>query len=181
MKTLLAVFLFAIEVYYAQIIPHTVTITASKDSVLADEVFDVTYSLKCPAGYIYIGVQEGYFETIGMDRWEGEIKDGETKTVMFTVKLKETSKGEIEGIVPIGMGFSYEPFGEKISGGNGAFDGILITIADFKEMKSKTTEVIKGKMNKVNGINNITIYPTGTHKLPLNKQLIIDTTATKQE
>lgn len=179
MKTFFAIFLFAMQVCYAQIIPHTVTIVALKDSVLADEVFTVTYSLKCPAGYVYIGIQEGYFETIGMDRWEGEIKDDETKTVTFTVKLKESSKIGIQEIVPLGIGFSYKPFGEKISGGDGAFDGIIITISDFKEMKSKINKVIKRKMNKVNGNNNITIYPTGKHKLPLNKQLVIDTTVSR--
>ncbi|MBU0561125.1 MAG: hypothetical protein ABIJ23_03465 [Candidatus Magasanikbacteria bacterium] len=179
MKTLLAIFLFAIEVCYAQLIPHIVSITSSKDSVLADEAFTVTYSLKCPAGYIYIGLNEGYFESIGKDRWEGEIKDDETKTVTFTVKLKESAKAGIQKKVPLSIGFSYTPFGEKISAETS--EGIIIIVTDFKEMKDKINKVIKGNMNKVNNINNINIYPTNTNKLPLNKRLIIDTTIPRQE
>ena len=184
MKTLLVLFLFAFEVCYAQLIPHTASITASKDSILADETFNVTYSLiECLPGYIYIGVGDGYFETIGRDRWEGEIKDGETKTVVFTVKLKERAKAGIQEKAPLSIGFSYHPFGERIS--PEISDVVIITITDFIEMKDKVTKIKKGDTNKVNGINNIDLnfYPvTGDSNSPsLKKTVIRDTTFPKLE
>jgi len=184
MKTLIALFLFAIEVCYAQLIPHTASITASKDSVLAHETFNVTYSLtEFLPGYIYIGVGDGYFETIGRDRWEGEIKDGETKTVVFTVKLKESTKAGIQEKTPLSIGFSYHPFGKRIL--PEVSDVIMITITDFREMKDKINKVIKGKMNKVNGINNIDLnfYPVDndSNSPSLKKSVIRDTTFPKLE
>lgn len=183
MKTLLVVFLFAFEVCYAQFIPHTATITTSKDSILADEAFNVTYSLKCPAGYIYIGLNDDYFEAIGKDRWEGEITDDQTITVMFTVKLKERMKAGIQEKAPLSIGFSYHPFGKRISAEYSK--SILITITDLREMKSKINKVIKGKMNKVNGINNIDLnfYPIDCDSnIPsLKKTVVRDTTFPKLE
>jgi hypothetical protein len=79
MKTVLFVFLFMIDVCFVQFIPYKATITTSKDSVFSSETFTLTYSLTEVEGYVYIGVQEGYFKTIGTDRWEGKIKAGETK------------------------------------------------------------------------------------------------------
>ena len=53
----------------------------------------MSYTLKdCYPGYIYIGLMGDYIEANDMDRWEGEINDGETKIVLFTVKLKRVIK-----------------------------------------------------------------------------------------
>ena len=54
MKNLLSIILFVIKVSFGQSIPHDATLTASKDSILSDETFLVTYILDCPPGYIYI-------------------------------------------------------------------------------------------------------------------------------
>ncbi len=140
MRTILFVFLISVELCYAQIIPHEASLTVSKDSVLSTEEFIVTYSFTGLAeAYIYIGVQYGYFETIGKDRWEGKIKEGETKKITFTLKLKESSKAEIEQKVPLAIGFSYTPFDEKIL--RGTFESVFITIIDFNEFKSKNEKV----------------------------------------
>lgn len=48
------------------------TLTPSKNSKLSTEEFTVTYSFTEVEGYIYIGVMDGYFETINNDR--GRVK-----------------------------------------------------------------------------------------------------------
>ena len=135
MKTIVFFLLVTTEICYAQMIPHKATITTSKDSILSNETFTVTYSLTGVKGYVYIGVKEGFFETIGKDRWEGKINEGETKTVAFTVKLKESGKRWIHKNVLLIIGFSYKPFGKKVW--DGIFDDVRIRIIDFKEMKFK--------------------------------------------
>ena len=142
-NVLLIILLSIIEVCYAQFIPHKASITPSKNAVLSSETFTVTYSLTEVQGYIYIGVQTGHFEVIGKDRWEGYIKIGETVTVTFIVKLKESSLAWIEKKVSLGIGFSRKSFGERI-GSYGEFKSVLITITDFNELKYK----IKGELEK---------------------------------
>lgn len=184
MKTFFAIFLFTIEVCYAQLIPHTASITTTKDSIFADEVFNVTYSLMCPAGYIYIGLNDDYFEAIGKDRWEGEIKDDQTITVMFTVKIKERMKAGIQEKAPLSIGFSYHPFGERISAEYSK--SILISITDLREMKEKINKMINGRTNKINDTNNINnnnLYPIplDTNIPMLKKTIIGDTTFPRHE
>jgi|GEM_PF-6254686 len=179
MKTLLAILIFAIvEINYAQIIPHKATLTASKDSALADETFTVTYTLKdCYPGHIYIGLMDGYFEAIGSDRWDGEIKEGETKTAIFTVKLKDSAKKWIQEKIPLEIGYSYEPFSERI-GEHGTFDGIIIKIENYKEIKAEISETRKKILDKQNGIY---LYPVDSNTILLKKGYKIDTTIPRQE
>ena len=184
MKTILFFLLATAGICYAQMIPYKATLTASKDSVLSDETFTVTYSLTNVKGYVYIGVQNGYFETIGKDRWEGEIKVGETKTIIFTVKLKERAKAGIQRKVPLSVGFSYKPFGERI-GEWGEFDGVIIKIIDYKKPKyrfSKDTLFIK-KNDSSKIINRFEIIQIKLDKLldqdtnMMKNKIKIDTTS----
>jgi len=135
MKYMFLIFLFAIQICFAQFIPHEATLTASKDSIMSNEAFTVTYSLTGVQGHVYIGLKWGFFRPIGNDRWEGEIKPEETKTVTFTVKLKESAKKWVRKKVPLDVGFSHKPFSKRVL--DGVFTDVYVNIIDFKEMKSK--------------------------------------------
>lgn len=148
------IFLFTTQICFSQFIPHKATLTASKDSIMSDETFTVTYSLTGVQGHVYIGVQYGYFETIGKDRWNGEIKPGETKKVSFTVKLKENVKESIQRKIPLEVGFSYHPFGNKILRAHP--EGVIITIIDYKQLRSKFN---KNRLGKIKN-HVFDLYPT---------------------
>ena len=181
MKTLLLLLLFSFGICQAQVIPYKANISVSKEQIKSNEEFTVTYSLTDVQGYVYIGVKDGYFETIGNDRWEGEIKEGETKTVTFTVKLKDSSKKWIQSKVPLLVGFSYRPFDKRISGGQ--YEQINIEIADFDVIRnSVTANLIKGKnVKKVNSISSVTLYPSTYSGLPFSNTFTVDATIPKQE
>jgi hypothetical protein len=150
MKKILFIFLLTIGFGYAQQYQHSASIKVLKDSISSNETFTATYSISEIGGYIYIGVQNGRFETIGTDRWEGEIKLGETKTVTFTVKIKENWKAELNKKVALRIGFSFRPFGEFIN--DGVFDEVIIKITDYDELKQINES--KKKLNKT-GMNNV--------------------------
>ena len=157
-------------------IPYKATLTASKDSVLSDEAFTVTYSLTNVKGYVYIGVQRGYFETIGKDRWEGEIKVGETKTITFTLKFKKNVILGTQKKAILSVGFSYKPFGERI-GEWGEYESILIKIIDYNKLEhrfSTNKKFIKLDSSKTNKV-----HPVEIIKMKLDKLLTPDSNKTK--
>ena len=174
MKTILLILLFSAGLCLSQTIAHKAIISTSKDSVKSDEKFTVTYSLTDVHGYVYIGVKDGYFETIGNDRWEGEIKEGETKTVTFTVKLKDSSKKWIQRKVPLLVGFSYKPFDKRISAGKYEQKNLIIT--DFDKIKDSSKKA--GCNSKA---SHPKISPSGYNTTPVNKEFKADTTIIKQQ
>jgi hypothetical protein len=181
-KILIFVSLSIIEVCYAQFIPHKASFTSSKDAVLSSEEFTVTYSLTEVEGYVYIGIEDLYFEIIGDDRWEGFIKMGETASVTFNVKFKEKFKPYLyNDKIPIGIGFSYQPFGERI-GEKGEFKSIVITLTDFNDFKQEEKRIIKDSTKSGDdSIQNLNLYPIPYDtKIPrLRKEIILDTNSIK--
>ena len=152
--------LLSVGVSYAQIIPHTATISASKDSVYSTEIFTVTYTLTHIEGYFHIGLR-GNFETIGTDRWEGFVKDNEITRVSFKVKLKEKAL-HLRKKQRIYVGFSYGPFGEKVIGAH--YKIIPITIIDYEKSKKRINGEMTGNnttqtTNSSNQTINVTIIP----------------------
>ena len=167
-----------VGVSYAQIIPHTATISASKDSVYSTEIFTVTYTLTHIEGYFYIGLR-GNFETIGTDRWEGFVKDNEITRVSFKVKLKEKAL-PLSKKQRIYVGFSYGPFGEKVIGAH--YKIIPITIIDNERLKKLKNDTKMGN-STVQSNNSATVTITigsgqvTTSAIPMEtKTFEIDTT-----
>ncbi len=68
-KTILFFLISLFNICYSQYLMYNATLTASKTTVSSTETFAVTHTLSGLEGYVYIGVQYGYFETIGPDRW----------------------------------------------------------------------------------------------------------------
>jgi len=155
MRYILLILLFAISVSYAQFIPHEATLTASKDSIMSDETFTVTYSLTGVQGHVYIGLKWGFFEPIGSDRWDGIIKLGDTKTVTFTVRLKENAKKWVHKKVPLDVGFSYKPFGKRVL--DGVFSDVYVNLIDFKEITSNIK--LNEQLRKTSSTQNVALYP----------------------
>ena len=82
----------------------------------------------------YMVVKDNYFESAAKDRWEGEIKEGETKSITFILRLKQyTQEVYRRPKYPLEVGFSYKRFGDKILGG-GEFNSIIIKVIDYKEI-----------------------------------------------
>jgi parallel beta-helix repeat protein len=177
MKKLIFFFLLiVINTCQAQRYPAETTITASKDSILSDEVFSVTYSITTSSGYYYIGVVDDYFETIGNDRWEGEMKDGETKTITFNVKLKEAAKKSVGRSALLSIGFSLKPFGEIINGSHNT--SLFIKIIDYDKFKQKYTPDTTVTINEGFRIITVPLFP---HDVQTGKTFKPDTTKPRIE
>lgn len=183
-KVLFIILLSIIEVCYAQFIPHKASITPTKDGVLSSETFTVTYSLTEVEGYVYIGVEDLYFEVIGPDRWEGYIKMGETVNVTFTLKFKEKFKPYLSSEnVSIGIGFSYHQFGERI-GEKGVFESISITLCDYKDFNQEEKRIlIDSTKSGDSTIQYLNLYPIpfDTNIPIFRKEIILDTNSQKLE
>jgi len=183
-KVLLIILLSVIEVCYAQFIPHKASITLSKDAVLSSEEFTVTYSLTEVEGYVYIGIEDFYFEIIGDDRWEGYIEMGETANINFRVKFKDKLKPNLSSNrVPLSIGFSYHPFGE-IVGGKGVFESISITLSDYDDFKQEEKRIlIDSTKSGDSTIQYLNLYPIpfDTNIPRFRKEIILDTNSQKLE
>jgi len=167
-------FLFTIGICFAQLIPHIATLTPSKDSVRPDEVFTVTYTLTNIKGYVYIASEDAYFETIGNNKWEGEIQEGEVKTLTFQMRLMKNAMERIYGgKARISVGFSYQPD----NGENRWVEhkSIIMKIIDFGEFINKTKN--EDSFNKINGTQNINIiFDENSPFLQRDIQLVPDAT-----
>ncbi len=146
MKSILIFLLLLFEVTFPQIFPHQATLVASNDSVFSDEEFTVYYTLTGVEGYFYVGFRQDYFEVIGDNKWEGEIKAGEIKRISFQVKLKEKSKQLIQKRVPLVIGFGQKPLNEYMTNTSES-KGIIIIVKDYDQLKHKY-KTIKKKSNQ---------------------------------
>jgi hypothetical protein len=164
-RLILLMILLIVELCYAQLIPYKATIIPSKEAVLSSETITVTYTLTEVEGYVYIGVQDGYFDIIGKDRWEGYIKYGESANVSFTIKFKEKIKPYLYGDnVSLSIGFSFYPFGEAVIGG--AFETILIKLSDLDDFDKKERE-LKDSTDQGNGSS----LRLDLHLIPYNTEM----------
>lgn len=160
MKTVSLFLLLLTNLCLAQEIPCIITLASSKDSVLSTEEFTVTYSLSEVEGYIYIGVAPSSFEVIGPDRWEGEIKAGETKTVSFRLKLsKEASESRfISKSNHVEITWGREPFGKYVLRGF-VTKSVSIKLKDFAELRRRNTEKAKQSSKKDGNTIQLQILP----------------------
>lgn len=165
MKKILIIILLTFKVCYSQLIPHTDTLTVSKDSISYDETFTVTYTLTDVKGYVYIGVAPGPIKVIGNDRWEGNINYGEKKKLKFRVKIKENLKHGIEEYVNVSVGFSFKPFGNVAT--RGQFESVLVKVFNFQEYGKKYSDkVIKKEDHRYKSGDTIPISTPDSFKLP---------------
>lgn len=120
----------------AQKYPYVMSLVSSKDSVLSTEVFTVTFSLSEVKGYVYIGVVPGSCETIGPERWEGEIKAGEIKTISFRLKLRKNASDDyyIRKSIPVSVAWGREPLGKNVLRRLG-IESVLIKLKDYAELR----------------------------------------------
>ncbi|MCH9029809.1 MAG: hypothetical protein IH819_09405 [Bacteroidetes bacterium] len=180
---LLIIFLSIIEICYAQSIPHKASITPSKDAVLSSETFTVTYSLTEVEGYVYIGIEDLYFEIIGDDRWEGYVNMGEIVNVTFTLKFKEKFKPYLSSEnAALGIGFSYHPFGDVVGGGE--FKSISVTLIDYNDFKQEGQRILKDSTKSSDSsIQSLNYYliPYDTEIPRMRKEVIPDTNSIKLE
>lgn len=172
------------NICYSQMIPYKASITPSKDAVSSSETFTVTYKLSEVEGYVYIGIEDLYFEILGTDRWEGYINEGETANIAITLKFKEKFKPYLYSKkIPIGIGFSYHPFGERI-GEKGEFTSILITISDFDDFKQDEKGLLKDNIDQSDSSSqklDLYLIPYDTIIPRLRKEIVPDTNSPRLE
>lgn len=173
MKTILLFLLLITNLCLAQMYPCKMSIVSSKDSVLSTEEFTVTFSLSEVEDYVYIGVDPGQCEAIGSDRWEGEIKAGETKTVSFRLKLsKEASESRfISNTISVYVSWGREPFGKYVIRGLGT-ESVLIKLKDYAELRKRNTEKAEKSLKKDGNIIRLQVKPLvsdSTHRRTLKR------------
>ena len=106
--------------------------TSAKTAILSTEILQAKCVISRDVGHFYVGVESGYWNVIGEDRWEIDLKEGEQKEIHFAVKLVTSPISTVPERVPLTVRVGTDPFKKAVIGFWGF--GTQITILDSQQL-----------------------------------------------
>ena len=104
----------------------------AKTAILSTEILQAKCVISRDVGHFYVGVESGYWNVIGEDRWEIDLKEGEQKEIHFAVKLVTSPISTVPERVPLTVRVGTDPFKKAVIGFWGF--GTQITILDSQQL-----------------------------------------------